>query len=110
MVLSNVEILAAIQRGEISIANLAGFDPAEKPFNTSVVDLRLGTEISIPKRDLPAQFDLRQGGIASFLAANSDGRTLEHDQGFTLKPGTFILANTIEKVSFPISEGQCYSA
>ncbi len=110
MILSNVEILAAIQRGEISITGLAGSDPAEKPFNTSAVDLRLGKEISIPRTKLPVQFDLRHGGIASILAANSDTKIIDHDQGFSLKPGTFILASTIEKVSFPITDGQCYSA
>lgn len=110
MILSNIEILSALKSGRISIENLAGHDPAEKPFNTTAVDLRLGHEISIPRTNIPVQLDLRQPGIARFLATNSEPRRLTHDQGFTLERNKFILANTIEKVAFPISEGRCYSA
>ena len=41
MILSNVEILAAIQAGKISVSPLAGQDPSAAPFNTSAIDLTL---------------------------------------------------------------------
>jgi len=110
MVLSNVEIVKAINAGDISIQDIAGMDPGEKPFNTSAVDLRLGTEICIPRGDVPVQLDLRKPNIAKFLADNSITKTIAHDQGYALRAHKFVLANTHEKVDFPIRDGQCYSA
>jgi len=66
MILSNVEILRCLQEGLFAIDNLAGDDPAQAPFNTSAIDLRLGEEIVIPQSDSPVQLDLTNAGIASF--------------------------------------------
>jgi dCTP deaminase len=111
MVLSNIQIVDALNRGFFSIDNLAGSDPQEKPFNTSAVDLQLGDEIVIPRvADHPVQLDLRKPNIAAFWAANSEKRKLYSDQPFALKPNQFVLANTREKVSFPLDKEKCYSA
>jgi dCTP deaminase len=110
MILSNVEILQAIDNGEIRIEPLEDRDPGKKPFNTTSIDLRLGAQISIPKR-APAAFDLRSEGIAQFLAANSTHFTISHNQPYCLPPNQFVLGRTKEKVSFPIAPSrQCYSA
>lgn len=104
MILSNVEILAAVRAGQLSIEPLTSTDPARAPFNTSAIDLHLSNEISIPRTDdRPVQLDLRRGSIASFLHAHSEHRTLHDDQPYSLKPGRFILANTRERIDFPIS-------
>ena len=110
MILSNKEILKALSDKRFSIKNLAGNDPSEKPFNTSAVDLRLGSEIIIPNSTVPAAYDLRKSNIASFLAANSRKVIITEDQPFALRRGAFVLANTIEVVDFPIRDSQCYSA
>lgn len=110
MILSNVEILRALESGAIRIESIAGRDPTRAPFNTTSVDLRLGPRLSRPKA-VPAGIDLRKGKIAPFLAANCDHFTATPEQPYQLKPGEFILGQTIERVAFPIgSEGKCYSA
>jgi len=111
MILSNNAILAAIDRGALTIEPLAGRDPSASPFNTSAVDLRLGTEILIPNADQPVALDLRRAGISSFLHQHSSKRVISDDQPYTLRKGTFVLGNTMEKVNFPLlTEQQCYSA
>ncbi len=113
MILSNVEIIAAMQSGRIRIDPLASKDPALAPFNTTSVDLRLAKTISIPQSN--NQFVPRPsaGGLARLLAGNSQTVTITEQQPFLLKPNLFILGQTIETVDFPIPEetGQpCYAA
>ena len=113
MVLSNIEIVSALKRKDFEIVDLAGLDPSEPPFNTSAVDLRLSDEITIPSGDhLPAALDLTKPGIAKFWAKHSKTKKIEFDQPHQLVPRKFVIANTLEKVNFPLfPEGrQCYSA
>ncbi len=112
MVLSNVEIVNALQRADFEITNLAGLDPAEPPFNTSAVDLRLGNEITIPSSDhFPAALDLTKPGIAKLWSKHSTTKKIDADQPYKLVPNKFVIANTYEKVDFPFElKRQCYSA
>ena len=110
MILSNVEIVKCLNEKIFSIAPLESLDPTKAPFNTTAVDLRLGDEIIIPHKSLPASIDLTKSGIANFLKANSKTIKITPDQPFTLKPHSLILANTLEKVNFPINDAVCYSA
>lgn len=110
MILSNTAILENIKQGRFSIENLAGIDPEKPPFNTSAVDLRLSNQLSILKVS-PASFDLTKPGLASFLAQNSESETITETRPYALKPGRFILGQTIERVDFPLLDGDCcYSA
>jgi dCTP deaminase len=111
MILSNVEILKAIKRGEIILQSLSpDADPGRPPFNTTSLDLRLGTEIAVPKSG-PVTLNPARGGIAQYLANNSDPFTITKQQPYVLKPNQFILGRTKEKVGFPIKEGgNCYAA
>lgn len=112
MILSNVEIVRCLDEGLFTIQSLAGRDPTKAPFNTSAVDLRLSSELQIPTAH-PHAIDLRMPGIANLLQATSARRTITPDQPYVLSKGTFVLAQTIEKVDFPIHEDestQCYSA
>lgn len=86
VILSNREILSGIAAGRFNISPLAGHDPTISPFNTSAVDLRLNTQIQVPKRH-PAALDLRQPGIAEFLSRISETLTITDEQAFTLTPG-----------------------
>lgn len=45
------------------------------------------------------------GNIAAVIAQNSEKRTLDEHQPFYLTKGRFILAQTLEKVAFPIDKG-----
>src|SRR5260370_964678 len=84
MILSNIAILDAIQRGALTIVPLAGTDPSASPFNTSAVDLRLGTEILLPKADQPLALDLRKKGISLFLKQHCHSHKISEHQPFTL--------------------------
>ena len=111
MVLSNVDIVKALKNGAFKIEGLEYSEPSEKPFNTSAVDLRLGNEVTVPFSDVPVQLDLRKGNIAKLWAMHSKQITITEDQPFVLKQNQFVLANTFEKVSFPLTpDAQCYSA
>ena len=114
MVLSNSEILNALQKGYIIIAptpEIPSFEKPGGPFNTTALDLRLGDTISIPKKDQPFVYDLRKGGIASFLKAAYETHPINPDGGFALEPGKFLISNTMEKVHFPIKSNEiCYGA
>ena len=111
MILSNTEILKCIESGEICIDPLKGQDPSSPPFNTSSIDLHLGTEVLTPKQDAPVQMDLRRGGIASFLAQHSEKHIIKDNQPYSLRNGELVLAKTQETVSFPILDGEiCYAA
>jgi dCTP deaminase len=85
MILSNTAILEAMDRGALTIEPLAGRDPSASPFNTSAVDLRLGTEILVPIADQPLALDLRKPGISSFLHQHSRKCTISEDQPFKLQ-------------------------
>lgn len=52
--------------------------------------------------DAPIQLDLRKPGIAALLAKHCEVRRLHEDQPYSLRPGRFLLASTLERVSFPI--------
>lgn len=111
MILSNVEILNAIRSNRISIIPLAGDDPSQPPFNTSAIDLRLGTEVTVPRTTSPVQLDLRKPGIARFLHANSEKSTISERQPYSLGKNEMVLGQTLEKVAFPVhQDGVCYSA
>lgn len=111
MILSNVEIIRCLIEKWFSITPIEGMDPAKKPFNTSAIDLRLGSEITVPRADAPAQLDLRKGNIAKYWAAHSDNFTITEHQPYSLIHGKFVLAKTLEEVNFPLHEnGTCYGA
>jgi len=111
MILSNAEIVRCLDEGLFSIDNLAGRDPTQAPFNTRAVDLRLAKEIRVPEENVPAQIDLRRGGIARYLQQHTSMHIITDLQPFTLRPHKMVLGQTLETVNFPLSStGTCYSA
>lgn len=111
MILSNVEIHRALDAGQLKIEPEPfprQLIPGQKcPYQTSSVDLTLGTEVSyIPKMaGLPVNIDLRQGQFANLFAPHAVIHSLSEQQPFILAPGQFVLAKTKEKVTFPLIEG-----
>ncbi len=106
MILSNIGIHEAIDKRWLVI------DPepmprtkegsAACPYQTSAVDLRLGTEVSWFKENLPVSVDLRRGGFADLFGPNSESITITEDQPYKLRPGKLVLAKTLERVELPI--------
>lgn len=111
MTLSNTEIAAALAAGLFSIDPAPVGDPDQPPYNTSAIDLHLSPQLRIPKTNQPVAIDLKDGGIAPFLAANSDSYTLSDAQPFRLKRNQFVLANMTERVAFPLqTDATSYAA
>lgn len=104
MILSNTEIQKAIDEGRLLIEPepLPRTTGLDSPYNTTAVDLRLGSRISVPKNG-PYTYDLTHGGLAKFLAEQCEHHELTEQRGFTLKPGQFALGITLEKIRLPIS-------
>jgi dCTP deaminase len=113
MILSNTEIVKGLANGLFKINGLPSLDPSSPPFNTSAVDLRLGSEIIIPTHG-QTQIDLSasaRGGIAVHWANNSRRVTISEDQPYSLRANTFVLSHTLESVDFPINASTpCFAA
>lgn len=111
MILSNLEIQRAIDEGRLTIAP----DPQPRncnepncPYDTTAVDLHLGSSLSIPASG-PFNYDLRKSGIATFLSRNCTNLEIP-TAGYILEPRVFVLGRTLETVSLPLRRGQSLAA
>ncbi len=104
MILSNVDIVAAMEAGDIVVEPLAGRDPGIRPFNTTTVDLRLGTWISVPRADIPATHRLDRAYDPDYIARNSEHETISASRPYMLERDRFVLARTMERIELPIRE------
>ncbi len=109
MILSNVSIHGALEKGWLKLDP----EPAPRtkvvggpkcPYQTSAVDLRLGSEIAYFKEGIPALIDLRKGDFNAMFGPLSETRTITSDQPFVLKPDKLVLGKTLERVSLPIQQ------
>ncbi len=109
-VLSNTELQNALSSGRLTIEPRPAPGPGEEgtPYDTISVDLRLSTEISVPRQGLNLTFDLRERGLAKTLEAVYERREVP-ESGWILQPGQFILGTTIERVGLPLGE-RCLAA
>jgi dCTP deaminase len=107
MILSNVSIHEALDQGRLKIvpepAPRLKVDGGPKcPYQTSAVDLRLGTEIAYFKEGIPAQLDLRKGDFNTIFGPLSETRQITDDQPFVLRPRMLVLGKTHEHVTLPL--------
>jgi dCTP deaminase len=114
MILSNVGIQAAIDAGDLIITPEPSPRRPEEhkqscPYDTCSVNLRLGSQISIPKPGKPITLDFRKRGAAMFLPEIFETITIDQG-GYALAPNKFILAKTLEFVHLPIREGRPFFA
>jgi dCTP deaminase len=109
-VLSNTEMQNALHSGRLTIEPQPTPGPGEEgtPYDTISVDLRLSSEISVPRQGLNLTFDLREKGLAKTLEAVYERREIP-ESGWILQAGQFILGTTIERVGLPLGEG-CLAA
>src|SRR3954466_4618458 len=107
MILSNVSIHEALDNRWLKIDP----EPAPRlkieggpkcPYQTSAVDLRLGSEIAYFREGIPAQIDLRKGDFYAMFGPLSETRQLTEEQPFVLKPGKLVLGKTLERVTLPL--------
>lgn len=115
MILSNLGIQAALDAQDLIITpEPAPRRPTEYqgscPYDTCSVNLRLGSQISIPKPGKPITLDFRKPGIAKFLPEIFETFSIDNG-GYVLEPHKFVLAKTQERVHLPIREGRrCLAA
>jgi len=106
MILSNVNIHNALDKGWLKITPepkpRVPTASADCPYQTSAVDLHLGTEIAYLKDGLPINIDLRRGTFADLFGPNSVSQLLTDERPFSLGSNKFILAKTLERVELPI--------
>lgn len=115
MILSNVEIHKALDAKDIVISpepvpRFPSLATPKSPYDTTAVNLRLSKSLSISIENPPIAFDLRKPGLAKLLG--NIYRSKEMDEGgYSLKPGQFVLGNTVETITLPIRDGrQIYAA
>src|SRR5687767_2270941 len=100
MILSNEEIRRSLGAGEISIEPV----PADDQYTTSAVDLYLGGEFRCwPEKLFGApgahiELNLAEQKFSQTAAAYLEAAHLESDGTLILKPRSFVLAITREKV------------
>jgi dCTP deaminase len=105
-VLSNLAIVRALEAGHLRIEPRPSPGPeiSGSPFNASSVDLRLASELRVPKPNMSLTFDLRQGNIAETLDSICESHEMGPN-GFLLEPHRFVLGRTIEHVALPLGGG-----
>jgi dCTP deaminase len=107
MILSNISIHQALDNGWLRLdpepaPRSKGADGRKCPYQTSAVDLRLGSEIAYFREGIPAQIDLRKGDFNAMFGPLSETRQITEEQPFVLKPGKLVLGKTLEHVSLPL--------
>lgn len=104
-VLSNTIIKAYIEDGRIVIDPPPRQDEGDdSPYDACSVQLHIGDNLQIPKKNLKLAFDLSQPGkLNNTIDAICDYVTIP-ETGYVLDQGSFVLATTKETVSFPPKE------
>jgi len=107
MILSNLSIHEALDKGWLVLnpepsPRRKTDDDSDCPYQTSAVDLRLGSEIAFFKEGLAVNIDLRKGDFRTLFGPNSENRVITEDQPFVLKPNRLVLGKTLERVSLPL--------
>jgi dCTP deaminase len=107
MILSNVELFAALDEGRLIIQpepkpRLPTVDQAHSPYDTHSVDLSLGDEITIPKKGQFTYDLMKPGSIANTIRVHSETVKITELQPFCLEPNCFVLGKTLERIELPI--------
>jgi dCTP deaminase len=95
MILSDRDIRARLQQGDLKISELV--DP-ELQIQPASVDLRLSDEFLVYK---PAQIACLDPRDPVTLSAATERVRIAQNEAFILHPGEFALGSTIERVSIP---------
>jgi|SRR3989344_35576 len=95
MILSDRDIKAKLDSGDIKITPMPDLGVA---LGTMSVDFRLGHEFMVYKRTEQPYIDVRQPDTLENL---TELIRKNNDEAFTIHPGEFVLANTIERLEIP---------
>lgn len=108
MILSNCEIHKAIDEGRLIIKPepLPRVPTIEQecPYDAHTVNLKLASEIFIPKAGTYS-IDLRgNGSLPEFIEKQSEKIQIKDNQPLTLEPHQFVLAKTVEWIELPLRD------
>ncbi len=112
MILSNCEIHKALDSKRLIITP----EPLpriktigqECPYDTDSVNLKLHNEILVPESGKFTINLQNPGSLADLITKHSRPYVINERQGFELKPGDFVLAQTVEWIELPIKNGPPY--
>ena len=100
MVLSDGEILEAMESGELEISPPEGYDALVK---SASVDMRLDPFIRVVRPEMIDHSEIidptTMVNVQSKIASCSEERQLFPDQPFVLEPGVLVIASTAERVT-----------
>lgn len=95
MILSDRDIKTKLDNGEIKIDPMPDLGVALGPAS---VDLRLGDKFTVYRRTEQPYIDVRNPATMENLTREIERK---HDEPFTIHPGDFVLATTLESVELP---------
>lgn len=99
MLLSDQDIVDAMEAGDLTIVPPAGFEPLVK---SASIDMRLHPVIQVirPEKIDPAVFidPTRMANVQGRIADCADKLELRPDQPFIMDPGVFVIGATAEQV------------
>ncbi|RKX91269.1 MAG: dCTP deaminase [Spirochaetes bacterium] len=104
MILSNVDIKKAIENKKIIIEP----SPEKIQFSSSALDLRLDDEFKeynmelLKQNGVKVDVDFSNFNFQKFSRAYLKDVPKERDGSIIIKPGAFILAKTLEKITLPL--------
>lgn len=102
MLLSDGELRLAIDRGELIITPQLAEDSDQ--INPASIDLRLGGSIWTQKESVNGEpndgaiNDISEASFLRYMAEHTDHTNIANTGGFLLKPGDFIITETLERV------------
>lgn len=102
MILSNKDIKKAIKNNKIIIQP----PPDETQIDTTTIDLRIGKPIYSWVEDDPGiktQIHIDNFVFNNYASKYLEEENVDSDGNYIIKPGTFYLAPTYEKIGLPIS-------
>lgn len=107
MILSNTELYKALDEGRLVIdpeptPRYPTIDQPDSPYDTHSVDLRLASTISVPKSGQLVYDLTKPGHVADTISRHSESLTISDAQPYILKPGCFVLGQTLERIHLPI--------
>src|SRR3989344_4429969 len=95
MILSDKDLKAKLDNGEIKIAPMPDLEVALGPMS---IDLRRGHQFMVYTRTEQPYIDVKQPETLENLTSLVN---MNNDEPFTIHPGEFVLATTLESVEIP---------
>src|SRR5260370_6121136 len=102
MILTDIDLIARLFHKEearrIAVAPILSW---QKQLQAASIDLRLGPEVVVFRREMESVLDLLSAGGREVTRRLAQRTSVDPTQGFVVHPGDFLLATTFESVKLP---------